>query len=55
MKHIFGVNTEKESYVTPAMEIYEFPAGSDVFLTLSSEETYDNDHDAGGLFNGANG
>ena len=51
MKLIFGGNKQKEEYVVPAMEIYKFPVGSDVFLTLSDEDGRDNNFDAGDLGN----
>lgn len=50
MKDIFEYTKAKEKYCVPALEIYKFPVGSDVFLTLSEEEKNDNEFGADGLF-----
>ena len=52
MKGIFEYTKEKEEYRIPVLEIYKFPVGSDVFLTLSEEEKNDNEFGADGLFGG---
>ena len=49
MKGIFQLTESRHSYIVPKLEIYEFPEGSDVFLTLSEEEKNDNENNAGDM------
>ena len=49
MKGILEYTEEKNEYLVPVVEIVKFPVGSEVFLTLSTEEENDNEFGAGGL------